>query len=391
VKLVNSVRAMAVLESAGIDAVVVSRPENVRYLTDLPLDLAASLDLPLGVILRRHPFELAALVAPRVMAGSIPTSLIDPALVHLYGGFFVAGEPATGLGPEEAAALSWLRTAPGEGEAFSVALGSAMTNVLGRGSHVAFDREDVAHGPGAEAYRLADGGDALMRRIRLVKTPLEIERLSRVAAITEEVEEVLMSRAVPGADWADLAAAVPLLAAERGAVPGFFTGGAGWQAGFVYAPQPMILSKGQLVRLDLGMSYLGYWSDTGRTLSIGEPSQIVIDRYHAIRSGVIAALDAIRPGEPFGAAFAAAMATVRTTIPGYQRHHCGHAIGLRAYEGELVAEGNTTTFEPGMVLNIEVPYYEIGWGGMQLEETVVVTESGHEALTRLGRDLFIQA
>ena len=377
------------LEAAGVDGVVVSRPENVRYLTDLPLDLAASLDLPLGVILRRRPFELAALVAPRLMAGSIPASLIDPSLVYLYGRFFAAGEPGAGLGPEEVAALSWLRTAPGDGGAFSEVLGSAIATVLPPGSSVAFDGEHLAQDVGSVSQTVRVDGDTLMRRIRLVKTPLEIERLSRVASITEEVEEVLMSRAVPGADWAELAAAVPLLATERGAKPGFFTGGAGWQAGFVYAPQPLTISPGQLVRLDLGMSFRGYWSDTGRTLSIGEPGQIAIDRYQAIRSGVTAALEVVRPGESFGAPFSAAIAAVRQAIPGYERHHCGHAIGLRAYEGELVADGVATTFEPGMVLNIEVPYYEIGWGGMQLEETVLVTPGGHEPLTRLGRDMFV--
>lgn len=390
-ELVNRGRAHAVLEAAGVDAIVVSRMENVRYLTDLPLALPTALDLPVGVVLRRRPLELAALVAPRLMAGSIPTSLIDPALVHLYGRFFAAGEASAALHPEESAALSWLRGAPGEGRGFSEALGSAMAAALGPRSVVALDDALLAAAPGAETMAVRRDGDALMRRIRLVKTPTEIDRLRRVAAITEEVEEALMARAVPGADWADLAAAAPLLAVERGATPGFFTGGAGWQAGFVYAPQPMILAQGQMVRLDLGMSLEGYWSDTGRTLSLGEPSQVVIDRYCAIHAGVEAALEVVRPGQAFEAAFTAAVRAVRPTIPSYERHHCGHAIGLRPYEGELIAEGNATIFEPGMVINVEVPYYEIGWGGMQLEETVVVTDSGHEPLTHLGRDLFLTA
>jgi Xaa-Pro aminopeptidase len=157
----------------------------------------------------------------------------------------------------------------------------------------------------------------------------------------------------------------------------------------MFPPRPLTLAAGHLIRLDLGLSVDGYWSDTGRSASIGQPSAEAAAKYRAIRAGADAALAHIRPGITFQAVHEASMQTIRAEIPNYRRHHTGHAIGLRPYDGPLVAPGDTTELEVGMVLNIEVPLYEIGWGGLQLEDTVVVEADGFRSLTRLGRDLLV--
>lgn len=386
--LANVERAQAVLRDAGIDALVVTRPENVRYLTELPLELPISLGLPVAAVLRRDPFGVTEIVAPRVMAGSIPAETAEGTRVRLYGRFFALAEQRDRLGPPERTALGLLETAPGEGQTFDDAVRSAVAG-LSASTTMAWDEPrlgavlvDAGRAP------LADG-DAVSRRIRQVKTPAEIDRIRRAAAIAEQVELDLISASAAGADWAEVVRAVPHLVTGRGGTPGFFTGGASWQGGFVFAPHSLTLSKGDLVRLDVGLSVDGYWADTGRTVSLGEPSEVVRRRYAAIRSGVEAVLNAIRPGVTFATLYEIAIGEVRRTIPAYQRHHCGHAIGLRPYDGELVAPGETVPLEAGMTVNVEVPYYEIGWGGMQLEETVVVEPGGCRALTTLGRDIFV--
>jgi Xaa-Pro aminopeptidase len=102
---------------------------------------------------------------------------------------------------------------------------------------------------------------------------------------------------------------------------------------------------------------------------------------------VESALEAVRPGVTFAEVYDVAMKIVAPHIPGYRRRHCGHTIGLRPYDGLLVAPDESTVLEVNMVLNIEVPYYCIGWGGLQLEETIVVTEDGCVPLTKLAHDL----
>jgi Xaa-Pro aminopeptidase len=74
-------------------------------------------------------------------------------------------------------------------------------------------------------------------------------------------------------------------------------------------------------------------------------------------------------------------------IPDYRRHHIGHAIGLEMYEAPLLVEGSDARLEAGMVVNVETPYYESGYGGFQIEDTVLVTEAGGELLTKADRTL----
>ena len=74
--------------------------------------------------------------------------------------------------------------------------------------------------------------------------------------------------------------------------------------------------------------------------------------------------------------FEAAVAATRAAgLPDYARSHCGHGIGLEGYDVPSIAPGVSDTIEKNMVLCIETPYYRIGWGGVQVENTVAVTET----------------
>jgi Xaa-Pro dipeptidase len=98
---------------------------------------------------------------------------------------------------------------------------------------------------------------------------------------------------------------------------------------------------------------------------------------------------AARPGATGEEVFRAGVEAVRRAgVPHYQRHHCGHAIGLEPYEPPLIAPGQTIPLEPGMTFCLETPYYELGWGGVQVEDAVVVTEKGCRVLNRSARDLW---
>jgi Xaa-Pro aminopeptidase len=86
--------------------------------------------------------------------------------------------------------------------------------------------------------------------------------------------------------------------------------------------------------------------------------------------------------------FDAAVATVEAHgLAPYRRHHCGHAIGTEVYERPVVAPGWPTVLQAGMVFCVETPFYEIGWGGMMVEDALVVTEEGAEVMTVSDRSL----
>ena len=74
-------------------------------------------------------------------------------------------------------------------------------------------------------------------------------------------------------------------------------------------------------------------------------------------------------------------------IPHYDRHHCGHGIGIECYDLPSIAAQDTTVLKEGMVVNVETPYYELGFAGLQVEDTVVVTKDGVEYLSTYDRSL----
>src|SRR5437867_1850582 len=85
--------------------------------------------------------------------------------------------------------------------------------------------------------------------------------------------------------------------------------------------------------------------------------------------------------------------TIRITrehgMPHYQRHHVGHGIGLEPYDPPTINATTNTALEAGMVFCVETPYYEHGWGGVQVEDAVEVTPTGVRTLTRSSQDLAV--
>ena len=97
---------------------------------------------------------------------------------------------------------------------------------------------------------------------------------------------------------------------------------------------------------------------------------------------------ALLPGVRAGELFDVAVAAVEGAgLSPYRRHHCGHGIGSSVYEPPIVSPGADDVIEPGMVVCLETPFYELGWGGMMVEDTIVVTGGGHRMLTRSDRSL----
>jgi Xaa-Pro aminopeptidase len=83
------------------------------------------------------------------------------------------------------------------------------------------------------------------------------------------------------------------------------------------------------------------------------------------------------------------MDTVLRVIPHFERSHTGHGIGINNYDAPDLAPTSGEVIEENMVMCVETPYYELGWAGLQLENTVVVRAHGAEPLTTLGNELRI--
>lgn len=156
-----------------------------------------------------------------------------------------------------------------------------------------------------------------------------------------------------------------------------------------------IIRSGDLVFVDIGAMFNGYFGDVGRTVICGDPSEMQRAIFRAVYDAHMAGLDAIRPG----ATTMSVAAHIRTAAErhGMGRHllslFIGHGIGLGSneppYIGEIFPGAADVVLEPGMAFAVEpliwVPGVR-GGGGVRLEDTVVVDERGVEVLSRVPYD-----
>jgi Xaa-Pro aminopeptidase len=155
------------------------------------------------------------------------------------------------------------------------------------------------------------------------------------------------------------------------------------------------LERGDLVVLDFGGVMDGYCCDLTRTVAVGPPAPDATRIYEAVRDAQAAAIAAVRPGIPASDVDAAARAVLDDRGLGQAfGHGTGHGLGLEVHEDPRVGrprpEVPAVLLRPGMVFTIEPGAYVPGFGGVRIEDDVVVTEHGCEVLTAVRRDLQIR-
>ena len=230
----------------------------------------------------------------------------------------------------------------------------------------------------------------LMLRIRARKTAYEVDLLRKSSACTEAAISSSLVVAATGASDQEIRQAFIRGITDSGAEHLFSAVGVGTRTSFPNVqPNGTCMKEGQLLRYDVGCSYHGYASDISRIAAFGQTPEKVHQYYQAMLCGEEAAIGHMRPGVLACEVYEAAMEGVRQNgVPHYRRHHCGHGIGLDIYEPPLIQPTDRTPLDAGMTFCVETPYYELGFGGIQVEDMVLVTDEGTELLTGLSRELF---
>lgn len=242
------------------------------------------------------------------------------------------------------------------------------------------------------------GASDLFFELRRLKSPQEIAMLAEATRFAEAGLLRLAETPITGLDVAGLKLVYDLACIERARQNpdcGFQGTRVTASIGAVVSPTvsggPHV-SADNLVFFDCGASIRGYGSDTGRTLTLREPTREARHIMDALRRGMDAAFALVKPGARMCDIFEAGQNAVRAAgLDWYTRGHIGHAMGLGMGEmPPFLAPGETRALEPGMVMALETPLYLRGLGGFQIEECFVVTETGYELLTTLPRD-FLRA
>ena len=140
----------------------------------------------------------------------------------------------------------------------------------------------------------------------------------------------------------------------------------------------------------MGGRYNHYRADIARNAVLGEPSRKLATYHRAIRAGLLRAIEMVKPGVRAADIFEQTVETVRREgIPHYKRNHVGHGIGLDGYDAPDFSPSSKEVLEQDMVICLETPYYELGFGGLQVEDMIRVTADGFESLMSTGSELRI--
>jgi len=239
------------------------------------------------------------------------------------------------------------------------------------------------------ASELVDVGPEIRRR-RLIKTDEEVEKLQRAAAITDEAGERVIERLRAGMSEVDVALLMGSAIGELGGQLSFPTlVQSGHNSSLPHwEPSGRKLSVGDLVLLDFGGAFGGYKADSTRMAVIGEPSAKQREIHELVLAGHDAAIAAVRPGVTTGDVDAAARAVIEAGGYGEQFfHRIGHGIGLEGHEDPSLDPGSKTVLEVGMTFTVEPGVYIPGWGGVRIEDDVVVEEGRCRVLTKADRSL----
>ena len=233
--------------------------------------------------------------------------------------------------------------------------------------------------------------DRIVERIAVVKDAGEIELMARAADVTDRVFEDIVGLMSPGVTERDIAAEIEYRARRLGADGTAFEPivASGPRAALPHAtPSDRKIATGDVVIVDMGVRWRGYNSDMTRTVSVGETSVQLREVYSTVARAQELALMGAGPG--VRAADLDAVARGYIADHGYAEafgHSLGHGVGLQVHEAPSLSSRSEDTLQPGMIVTIEPGIYISGWGGVRIEDLVVITDEGSRVLSGSAKKL----
>ena len=231
---------------------------------------------------------------------------------------------------------------------------------------------------------------AIVGAMRARKDVAELDALRRAAAAADAALGDLLTQPLNGRSERAVAATLAERLLARGHDTAEFTIVASGPnaASPHHEPTDRRIGVGDVVVLDFGGTVAGYFSDTTRTLVVGDAGERLRTVHAVVAAAQRAATDAVRPGVEIQTIDRAARTVIDDAGFGDRFiHRTGHGIGLELHEPPYAAVGDRTVLEPGMTFSVEPGIYLEGELGVRIEDIVAVTEDGVEPLNTTSRDL----
>ena len=353
-------RARRLAAQAGVDALVVTPGPDLQYLAGVVKhshERLSALVLPTQ--------DEAAFVVPRLERPGLDGTGVDLAGIRVLD--WVDGEDPHGL---VAACLDGVKRV-------AVASDMPALHVLGLRDALPLATQELA--------------TPVLRELRMRKDPAEVDQLRRAGAAIDAVHAQVPGWLRPGRTEAEVGADITdaIIAAGHTEAAFVIVGSGPNGASPHHELSDRVVEAGDVVVVDIGGPLPeGYNSDCTRTYVVGAASDEVTDVYAVLQRAQAAAVDAARPGVTAESVDEAARAIIRDAGYGeYFVHRTGHGIGLEVHEEPYIVAGNALTLEPGMAFSIEPGIYFPDRWGARIEDIVVVTDDGCEAVNTRPHDL----
>lgn len=236
--------------------------------------------------------------------------------------------------------------------------------------------------------------EGIIEGMRSVKDDEEIQKIAKAMEIGDAVYEHIKPFIRPGVTEKDIAWEMEAFArkemgAEGLAFKTIVASGINSALPHGFASDKVI-EEGDFVTLDFGVKYQGYCGDMTRTYVVGEPTEKQRKIYDIVLEAQLAGVKAAKAGMVAKDLDKIA----RDVIASYGYgdnfgHELGHSMGVRCHEIPMVGDYDDTVLQPGMIVTIEPGIYISGWGGVRIEDTVVIEDSGCKILAKTPKDLTI--
>lgn len=412
--LLNFERALRVMKKYDVDALVAREHINIYYLTNY-WDTQADGRWPYLVygLLPRDKNKPAALVLPSVKLDRLslwPSWVPNVVVYSDYSGRENIAQTKTGTHEPTAASWTgwpvrentrltelekkWIELATYHSKKLSATstwgLKKALKEAGLETSRIATDDPRIIHWMremGMPNIDVVDGTN-IFREIRMVKTHEEISIIRKAAKINEAACLYAASKATNGEVWESIENFYHTYMSKHGGRNGhIITNLGGLPHGKIIQNSPFLVDA-------LG-EYKNYFGDFGRTIVVGEPTKELQIRSQALKAGFEAACEAIKPGIKKSSIIKLTVETVKKSGFPEFFYVSPHSLGLEHTDQPIPLgpsiHSNDTDFvvEENMVINIDMPYFEWGWGTMHLEDTVLVKKNGIEPLTSLSDPLIV--
>ncbi len=337
------------LGAVGVDAAVIVEPANVRWLTGFTGSNGTVVVLGGGEALlltdARYAEQAPAQLAEAGCAGGVEVVVARRAAEAVAGRL----EGANRLGLEDS--VAW--------------------------------REQIRWSEAVHAETVPLTG--VVENLRAVKDSAELARMEAAARIADEALAAVAPMLRPGTTEAQIQRALDGTIRSAGASgPAYETiVASGPNSALPHAsPTDRPLEAGDLVIIDIGALVDGYRSDMTRTFVLGDPSDRAAAMLEAVGCSQAAGAAAVGPGVEAGEIDRACRAVLDDAGMGDAFvHGTGHGVGLDIHELPRVVSGSAVALEPGNVLTVEPGVYFAGFGGVRVEDLLVVTDSGCRPLT----------